>query len=174
MGIRDWGLMKFLLLTSSFLFLLSACSTTREPPAESYSSMDELFASLESSAEQKHLVNYGKKYLGSRYVYGGETPAEGGFDCSGFTQYIYKNALGMNLPRTTKTQHQIGRPISRGRLEPGDLVFFDLTGHLSHVGVYIGGGKFFHASSGKKKLIIADMNKKYFAQRFNSAKRVLD
>ena len=104
----------------------------------------------------------------------GVTTPEQGFDCSGFTQYMYAKTQGIALPRTTKTQHRVGRPVSRKNLQVGDLVFFDLSGRLSHVGVYIGNGKFFHASSGvAKRVIIGDLRKKYFAKRYNSARRVL-
>lgn len=133
---------------------------------------EDLIAEMNYNDKQKKLISFGRNFLGSRYTFGGSSPSEG-FDCSGFTQYIYSKSLAVALPRTTKAQSRVGRPISWDRLEPGDLVFFDLSGRLSHVGVYLGNGKFFHASTSEKKLIIADMRKKYFANRFNSARRVL-
>jgi peptidoglycan DL-endopeptidase CwlO len=90
--------------------------------------------------KQAKIVRFARRYLGVRYVYGGATPASG-FDCSGFTRYVYAH-FGIDLPHYSGAQFQIGRRVSRAGLRPGDLVFFD---GLGHVGLYIGGGRFIHA-----------------------------
>ena len=84
-------------------------------------------------------MHVAERYLGVRYVWGGESPT--GFDCSGLVQFAY-NAIGISIPRTTYEQYRIGEPVSRDELEPGDLLFFD---HVGHVGMYVGGGRFIHA-----------------------------
>ena len=85
------------------------------------------------------LINFSKKFLGVPYVFGGTTP--NGFDCSGFVQYVYKNALGITISRTTKTQINDGREVGRNELQPGDLVF----PNAGHVTLYIGNNKVIHA-----------------------------
>ena len=85
------------------------------------------------------LINFAKKFLGVPYVFGGTTPQ--GFDCSGFVQYVYKHALGINISRTTQTQIKDGREVGKNELQPGDLVFTD----KGHVTLYIGNNQVIHA-----------------------------
>jgi peptidoglycan DL-endopeptidase CwlO len=85
------------------------------------------------------VVGIAMQYLGRPYVYGGSSPS--GFDCSGFTMYVYAQ-VGVSLPHYTVAQYGMGTPVSRDDLQPGDLVFFD---GLGHVGLYIGGGQFIHS-----------------------------
>jgi peptidoglycan DL-endopeptidase CwlO len=85
------------------------------------------------------IVRYAKHYLGVPYSYGGTSPATG-FDCSGFTRYVYAH-FGIDLPHYSGAQFALGRRVT-GALQPGDLVFFD---GLGHVGLYIGDGRFIHA-----------------------------
>jgi cell wall-associated NlpC family hydrolase len=90
--------------------------------------------------EQARVVTFARRYLGVRYAYGGTSPATG-FDCSGFTRFVYAH-FGIALPHYSGAQFAVGRRVSRAGLRPGDLVFFD---GLGHVGLYIGGGRFIHA-----------------------------
>jgi cell wall-associated NlpC family hydrolase len=90
--------------------------------------------------EQARIVRFARRYLGVRYVYGGTSPASG-FDCSGFTRFVYAH-FGIALPHYSGAQFGMGRRVSERGLRPGDLVFFD---GLGHVGLYIGGGRFIHA-----------------------------
>ncbi len=90
--------------------------------------------------KQERIVRFARRFLGVRYVYGGTSPRSG-FDCSGFTRFVYEH-FGIDLPHYSGAQFDMGRRVSRGGLRPGDLVFFD---GLGHVGLYIGGGRFIHA-----------------------------
>jgi peptidoglycan DL-endopeptidase CwlO len=90
--------------------------------------------------EQSRIVKYARHFLGVRYSYGGTSPRSG-FDCSGFTRFVYAH-FGIDLPHYSGAQFQLGRRVSRGGLRPGDLVFFR---GLGHVGIYVGGGRFIHA-----------------------------
>lgn len=99
----------------------------------------------------KSIVERAKKYIGTPYVWGGTTPS--GFDCSGFVQYVYREAGGVELTRTTYTQINEGTGIGRDSLQPGDLVFPS----ADHVGMYVGDGKMIHASSSAKQVIIGDV-----------------
>jgi len=91
------------------------------------------------AASGQSIVEYAKKFIGTPYVWGGTTPS--GFDCSGFVQYVYRNAAGIELPRDTYGQIGAGTRVSQDQLQPGDLVF----PHTGHVGIYIGGGQMIHA-----------------------------
>jgi uncharacterized protein YgiM (DUF1202 family) len=122
------------------------------------------------------IIKSAKELLGKPYVYGAEGPSS--FDCSGFTYYLFKK-YNINLPRTAREQSTVGTKISRGSLQMADLIFFDTSGsyngEITHVGIYIGGGKFIHASSGKnsQKVVISNLNEGYYKSRFVVAKRVV-
>lgn len=90
--------------------------------------------------EQARLVTYARRFLGVRYRYGGTSPSTG-FDCSGFTRFVYHH-FGIELPHYSGAQFARGRRVSRVGLRPGDLVFFS---GLGHVGIYVGSGRFIHA-----------------------------
>ena len=90
--------------------------------------------------KEARVVSYARHFLGVRYVWGGTSPRSG-FDCSGFTRYVYAH-FGIALPHYSGAQFQMGHRVTRGALQPGDLVFFD---GLGHVGLYIGHGRFIHA-----------------------------
>ena len=102
---------------------------------------------------------------------GGNDPA--GFDCSGFICYVWQN-FGVILPRTADEQFKIGLPVEWQDLETGDLVYFSTyASGPSHVGIYIGNGKFIHASSGAGKVTITPLLKPYYAQRYIGARRLI-
>ena len=95
--------------------------------------------------DYKNLAAVASSKLGYNYVWGGESDEEGGYDCSGLVQYVYKEALGINLPRTTYTQQNIGKEVSFDDLVMGDLLFFAETGETHHVAMYLGDGYYIHA-----------------------------
>lgn len=118
-----------------------------------------------SASSQSHnaslatkILDYAQEFLGVKYVYGGSTPK--GFDCSGFTQYVFKK-FKISLPRSSEDYASIGSKVSRNDLKPGDLLLFDRYDNwqLGHVGIYIGGDKFIHASTSKGKVVIGTLSK---------------
>ena len=124
------------------------------------------------SGQSAQIVAMAKEMLGQPVVWGGATLAQG-FDCSGLVQYVYKQA-GIRLPRTADIQFLEGRTVSVSSLQPGDLVYFTTyEPGASHVGIYIGRDKFIHTSFTSGVVAIADMNDRYFVQRYYGAKRVL-
>jgi cell wall-associated NlpC family hydrolase len=113
-------------------------------------------------------------FLGVPYRRGGNS-ADEGFDCSGFTRHIYQLAMGITLPRRADEQATMkaANRIDKNELQPGDLVFFNtLRRTFSHVGIYVGEGKFIHAPRSGAVVRVEDMNNSYWAPRFDGARRV--
>lgn len=117
------------------------------------------------------VASYAYKFLGKPYVYGAAGP--NAFDCSGLTQYVY-NKFGVRLSRTTYTQVNQGIKVDRSNLKAGDLVFFNTDGSLSHVGIYIGDGKFIHAPRTGKPVMINSLTDGYYAKKYATARRMFD
>ena len=118
------------------------------------------------------LVMQAMGLLGVPYKRGG-TSEEKGFDCSGFVRHMYEKSVGLVLPRRAEEQAKVTEEISRSELKPGDLVFFNtLKRAFSHVGIYVGDGKFIHAPRPGKAVRVDDMREAYWQQRFNGARRV--
>jgi len=137
-------------------------------------SLSNIFASRNSSSSKSSkITSLAKKKLGRRYVWGA-TGQKNTFDCSGFTKYVYKKN-GINLPRRAIAQSKYGKYVPRKKLQKGDLIFFDTSkrrrGYVNHVGIYLGNGKFIHASSAKKKVVITSLNKRFYSQRYKGARR---
>ena len=110
--------------------------------------------------------------LGVPYIRGG-TSEEKGFDCSGFVRHMYEKSVGLVLPRRAEEQAKVTEEIRRSELKPGDLVFFNtLKRTFSHVGIYVGDGKFIHAPRPGKAVRVDDMREAYWQNRFNGARRV--
>lgn len=110
--------------------------------------------------------------LGVPYKRGG-TSEEKGFDCSGFVRHMFEKSVGLVLPRRAEEQAKVTEEINRSELKPGDLVFFNtMKRTFSHVGIYIGDGKFIHAPRPGKSVRVDDMREAYWQKRFNGARRV--
>lgn len=117
------------------------------------------------------VVEYAKRFIGTPYVSGGKTPA--GFDCSGFTSYVYQ-AFGVQLNSSSKTQINQGVAVAQNELQPGDLLFFNTSGSgVSHVAIYVGGGNMVHATVPGDTVKISSMNSSYYAGRYVGARRIL-
>lgn len=127
-------------------------------------------AAASSTSATDQIVAYAKKYLGYRYVYGGESPS--GFDCSGFMYYVY-GQFGYKLYRGATSQLQNGRKVSKSELRPGDLVFFGSGSRANHVGMYIGGGNFIHAENSGTGVVISSLVEGYYVGRYLTARRII-
>jgi cell wall-associated NlpC family hydrolase len=151
------------------LGVLSACSSTpdtrdRDIAADAaYQARADHDAAARAAAHARNMV-------GKPYVYGGNSPQ--GFDCSGLVQYSYQR-VGVSVPRTTRSQLKSGVPVTARSLRAGDLVFFDQEGRkFSHVGIYIGDGRFVHAPSSGKRVRIDRLDKRYWQEHFVAARRI--
>lgn len=122
---------------------------------------------------RESLVKTAHDFIGVPYLWGGVS-ADSGFDCSGLTMTVYQ-LNGLDLPRHSRTQYDAGDSIAREDLQKGDLVFFDTRGRgkVSHVGIYIGAGRFIHAPSSGKKIRIDALASDYYARRFVGARTYL-
>ena len=122
------------------------------------------------SAKGSAIVATAKKYLGYKYVYGGTSPSTG-FDCSGFTSYVYRQH-GISLNRTAAGQYSNGTYVSRANLQPGDLVMFGSP--INHVAIYIGGGQIIHASTPSTGVRIDSLNSGYYSKNYTGARRIVN
>ena len=146
-----------------------------------------LMEEQETSQDEKHtvgesgttgttgtaVVEYAKQYLGYKYVSGGTSPSTG-FDCSGFTTYVYKH-FGISLNRSSKDQIKNGVAVERSNLQPGDIVVFNNSANtaIGHVGIYIGGDNFIHAANPKEGVRITSLSSSYYKTRYVGARRVI-
>jgi len=125
-----------------------------------------------SNSKLASIPTLAKQKLGKRYVWGAIGPNT--FDCSGFTMFTCKQE-GIDIPRTSIEQSKAGVPVPKYALKPGDLVFFDTSknkrGYVNHVGIYIGGDKFIHASSAKKQVTITSLEVPFYKSRYWGARR---
>ncbi len=143
---------------------------TEESPEVVDSSLQDLLVS--DKAEK--LLSLAHAQIGTPYVYGGSSFR--GFDCSGFVSYVYRYGIGKNLPRTSRAQSEYTMRLERSQLVPGDIVFFDTAkkGYINHCGIYMGNGRFIHASSGKiKAVVISNIDKGFYKNRFRWGGRVI-
>ena len=123
-----------------------------------------------SNFYSRRIIQTSLQYIGVPYVFGGTTP--NGFDCSGFTSYVFANA-GISLPRTADAQYEEGTPVSYNDLQPGDLVFFSTyTYGASHVGIYMGNGRFIDAST-SRGVAIDSLDSGYWSSTYIGARRII-
>lgn len=138
------------------LALLSACSGLPPDP--------------QNAEKRRDLVLEALGQVGRPYRYGGTTPD--GFDCSGLTQYVYRQ-IGIQLPRSSRDQHGAGRTIKLSQAEPGDLLFYSFTGRgIDHVAIYLGDDQAVHAPASGRAVIVASVHLPYWQARFVDAVRV--
>lgn len=127
-----------------------------------------------SSVIGASVVAYAKQYLGYKYVSGGTSPSTG-FDCSGFTYYVYKH-FGITLNRTSTAQIQNGTAVSKSNLKEGDILIFNNSANtaIGHVGIYIGGNTFIHAANSSKGVITTSLSDSYYSKRYVAARRIIN
>lgn len=120
------------------------------------------------------IVACAKKYLGCKYVSGGSSPSTG-FDCSGFTSYVYKQC-GISISRSSGAQASNGTAVSKSNLQPGDLVIFNNKSNTSigHVGIYIGGNTFIHAGNSGTGVIMTSLSDSYYSARYVTGRRIIN
>lgn len=153
------------LLGALTLVMLASCTS-----APKYRSGSE--GTRGDSGDRQEIVHFAKSFLGTPYKYGGATRS--GVDCSGLVTAVYRE-FNISLPRSSKDQSRVGDGVNKSNLEPADLVFFKTSGSgtISHVGIYLGDGKFIHASTSARKVRVDHLNDDYFKRRYRGARRVV-
>lgn len=150
---------RALLLATDFNRLIAPGSTDSRKP-------------VEGQGRIKTVLQRALALLGTPYRWGGTTPDKG-FDCSGLVGYVFRNALGIELPRVSREMAQSGELISdRAKLNEGDLVFFGRSGRVDHVGIYLGEGRFVHAPSTGKDVMVSSLETGYWSGKYMQARRV--
>lgn len=164
-------------LTCLVVVLLWACTTPAPPKAvrqqPAKPARDVSLANMQASGVGREVVMYALGLLDVGYQFGGKNP-EAGLDCSGMVRFIYKEAVGMDLPHNAAAIAKKSRPMDRDKLQAGDLVFFNTQGRaFSHMGIYLGGDKFVHAPSTNGRIRVESLDAPYFAQRFQGGRTLL-
>lgn len=163
------------------LLLLSACASQAprrdhavRPPVSELASLPARAPSTTSAGAANDVLFRAIGLVGTPYRWGGNTPA-GGFDCSGLVNYIYDSATGLKLPRSSHQMAGVnGKKVSKmNQLASGDLVFFATKGSISHVGVYVGKGRFVHAPNSGGTVRLDNIDGPYWRDHFVYGKRVL-
>ena len=128
--------------------------------------------SADGQGRVKTVLQRALALLGTPYRWGGTSP-DSGFDCSGLVGYVFRNALGIELPRVSREMAQSGELISdRAKLNEGDLVFFGKSGQVDHVGIYLGEGRFVHAPRTGKDVMVSSLDTGYWSGKYMQARRV--
>ena len=164
-----------------FVLLFSACSSksnsfySSNNKNKSFPNKDNIDYKITENMTYSKLydklnIHY-KDWKGVKYKYGGSS--KNGIDCSAFVQKTFKEKLNIKIPRTTALQSKIGKEVSKSELEMGDLIFFKTGYNSRHVGIYLEGGKFMHAST-KRGVTISRLDNIYYKNHFWKIKRVLD
>ena len=140
-------------------------------PAEDLVVVDQAASEQTLSARIQGVLSKAMTLLGTPYRWGGATP-DGGFDCSGLVGYVFRTAIGLDLPRVSRQMATAGQAVDRASLVPGDLVFFGRRGKVNHVGIYMGEGRFLHAPRTGRDVTVSSLDDGYWAAKFLSARRV--
>lgn len=160
-----------LIFTTALIALLSGCGSLQSNQSGSYARLPDF--SKEMSAGLEDISLSAVSLVGTPYKWGGNTP-QGGFDCSGLIVYVVQQTRQKNLPRTTTELGKFGNSLKLQTPAPGDLVFFNTQGDAhSHVGIYVGQGRFVHAPSTGGTVRIDQINNPYWAVRYTEARRVV-
>ena len=160
-----------ILLRASFIAcaLLARCAFAGDLPART---PEPGSVSMRYPDGMQPIIDRALDLIGVRYRRSGDRP-QTGFDCSGFVDYVYRDGMGLILPRVSREISKAGAPVSKDKLEPGDLVFFNTMRHaFSHVGIYLGNNLFVHAPRTGQSVRIDDLQELYWARHYNGARRI--
>lgn len=161
-----------IILASLFLVGCGALPLRVKPPVSSHFGSGHYIPVAQQDADSVKFWQEIRNWQGVPYRHGGIT--DSGIDCSGFAMRLYESLYGIQLPRTTADQIKTGIAISEKSLKPGDLIFFKFRNDTGHVGIYLGNGRFTHASPKKKGITISSLDNPYWKSRYRAARRILE
>lgn len=169
---------RFTFIAVLATLLLAGCghfaSSPSPSPTPEFGSPAPAKARRAVSPQAQEVALFSMALVEQSYKYGGKSPADG-LDCSGLVTYVYQHAIGVKLKGNAATLAKRGKPVDRADLVVGDLVFFNTTGKPhSHVGIYLGSGRFIHALSTKHGIRLDRISSPYFARRFTEGRTVLN
>ncbi|MFO1404016.1 MAG: C40 family peptidase [Azonexus sp.] len=154
--------------------LLSACTTAPPEAARRADPGPTAIAGVRAADIGSDVALYALGLIDTGYRFGGKNP-DAGLDCSGMVAYVYDRAAGLRVSGSAAEIAQVGKPVERESLKPGDLVFFNTRNRpWSHVGIYIGDGRFVHAPATNGRVRVDRMTDRYYAQRFEAARSYFD
>ena len=169
-------------LASAFVAGAAPCRatqpTTGEPEVSTFTVADAMVdiavpTTMPLPDRLQNLLMHAISLIGVKYKYGGNS-AEAGFDCSGFVRHVFAHSAAIELPRSSYAMGKLGESVIDDDLRPGDLVFYNtLRRNFSHVGIYLGEGRFVHAPSRGKSVEIVAMSDHYWKRRFNGVRRLV-
>jgi cell wall-associated NlpC family hydrolase len=172
-------MVKFLSIFMMTVLLSSAPSWAEDASTTNTPALNAQVPSTSTSTSTDHpshteLALFAMGLIGAVYKPGGDNP-ERGMDCSGFVRYVFHEVAGLKLPHSALALSKINEVISKADLKPGDLVFFKTTRRVfSHVGIYLGGNQFVHASSSETgKVMVSNLDDTYWLKHYEGARRVL-
>ena len=167
-SLRTMHVRAGMLVAAAVLAMLAACATKPDlaPPATGY-------LAVGGREKGREVVMYGFGLIDIGYRFGGKNP-ESGLDCSGMVAYIYEKVTGARLPHNAREIARLARPVERSALQAGDLVFFNTRNRpFSHMGIFVGDGRFMHAPSSGGRIKLSSLSERYYATRFDSARTLL-
>lgn len=168
-------LLPLVLGAATFVLICAGTVHAAEQQEQQHPRLGEELSLLERyTTGAQDLILKGLELVGINYRRGGTDP-DYGLDCSGFVQVVFKDALGLLLPRTAHEQSEVGNVIDKNELRAGDLVFFNtMRRAFSHVGIYLGDNRFLHAPRSGAEIRVDDMSQGYWIKRYNGARRVVE
>jgi cell wall-associated NlpC family hydrolase len=165
--------MKPALSVALVLFALAGCTSAPHAP-QGRIAADTFQNERIASPAAREVAMYALMLLKTGYQFGGKNPAAG-LDCSGLVAYVYREAAGMPLTGNAASLAREGREVAVDQLQAGDLVFFNTLGRpFSHVGIYLGKGEFIHAPNSRGQVRVEKLTTRYWSQRFETARTLLD
>lgn len=163
------------MLMACFVAASGACAAPTDEPVTPLVRAEKSLRDLGGRAKDtaSDITSYALSLIGVDYRFGGSTPDQG-LDCSGLIRYVFQQATGLLLPRSAREQARVGESISKDKLLPGDLVFFNTRRfQFSHVGLYIGDNRFIHAPSAGGAVQVVSLDNAYWQKAFNGARRIV-
>jgi len=152
----------------TLIIVLAGCAT--KPPVSAPARPAGGYVGLSDRSKAAEVVLFSFGLIDVGYRFGGRNP-DAGLDCSGMVSYIYQQVAGLKLPHSAAEIARLTRPIERGAIKPGDLVFFNTRNQpFSHVGIYVGDDRFVHAPNSNGKVRVESIRSAYFATRFEAAR----